>query len=515
LPEAADSNGNGVSDWDEANFNHSDLLAGSVGAFVTIGTLSGDSYTASFGSWEKQSGQAHQRSRRGSVTYPVSVRRSGVHALKFTVSSRLDGGLDEGYDFRVSLNGKPISYQTITIPEDGTSVLALLTPWLNAGDSYEFELFVDNSYNFRHISVDKVDILSASGVDSNANGIPDWVEIRLGASNGFDRVEVRSQTSPATVEGRARYFDLLNTHGVAVTKAPNGRFYAEVPLVSGEVRTLGFDFENRAVSQTATVRWEPTNVLQNPGEITVRQGDSLLLTAMRKSTEAAQESYTLTVGGQTIRGNGEQSSPVAFTVAGKQIIQLTHNGASGTVTNRTVSVTVLPRVAIDSPTCVTTIPRRWTHSPLPAGANLQIDDSVASWRESSANTFSLISTIPQDQPLLVRCGTGGPILGGGVVKSIRIRSHDLTGNITESYAAPIAKIRLPVVVTGDMSGIEIRCDIKIGGVIFTDGTITKNLYGGDLDGFGAASLLFLKPDGAHSNCRKFSVWKDGACIAEF
>ena len=120
---------------------------------------------------------------------------------------------------------------------------------------------------------------------ANGNGVPDWVEIRLGATNGFDRLEVRSQTSRATVEGRARSFDLLNTHGAAVAKAPNGRFYAEVPLVSGEVRSLGFEFENGAVNQTATVRWEPTNILQNPGAITVRAGDRLLRAAYRNTQQ--------------------------------------------------------------------------------------------------------------------------------------------------------------------------------------------------------------------------------------
>jgi hypothetical protein len=131
----------------------------------------GDTYTASTGAWEKKDGQAWQRGLRGGLTYPVTVPRSGVHALRFTVSARQDGGLDEGYDFRVSLNGKPISYQTVTIPENGTAALAVLTPWLRAGESYQFELYVDNSYNSRRISVDRVETLAASGVDANGNGV--------------------------------------------------------------------------------------------------------------------------------------------------------------------------------------------------------------------------------------------------------------------------------------------------------------------------------------------------------
>jgi len=109
-PNAVDSDGNGVSDFDEANFNNSELLAGSVGAFTALASVPGDGYSASTGTWEKKDGQAWQRGLRGGLTYPVTVPHSGVHALRFTVSSRADGGIDEGYDFRVSLNGKPISY---------------------------------------------------------------------------------------------------------------------------------------------------------------------------------------------------------------------------------------------------------------------------------------------------------------------------------------------------------------------------------------------------------------------
>ncbi len=41
---------------------------------------------------------------------------------------------------------------------------ATVTPWLRAGESYQFELYVDNSYNSRRISVDRVETLAASGV---------------------------------------------------------------------------------------------------------------------------------------------------------------------------------------------------------------------------------------------------------------------------------------------------------------------------------------------------------------
>gem|GEM_PF-2532075 len=485
-------------------------------AFTPLTTLRGDAYSASFGPWEKKDGQAWQTGRRGSVTYPLTVTRSGVHALKFMVSSRAGGDLDEAYDFRISLNGLPISYQTATIAENGKTSLAVLTPWLNAGESYQIEIFVDNSYMERRVSVDEVSILAASGPDTNGNGIPEWVETRLRENNGFDQRMIHSRTSPATVEGRARYTEMAKAGDIVLNKAPNGRFFAEVPLAPGAPANLEFAFENGGLTQTARVHWQPTNLRRQENEpLTIRQGDSLLLTAYRNDEHPEQETYTLGVNGQAVNNSADHPTPVAFPTAGPQAVDLSHRSADGKVFSRRFTVNVLPRVAIESPLCVTGFPRLWTHSPLPAGAGIQFDSNITALPEQTANTYTLATAIPQNQPLLVRYGTDGPILGGAEVKSVRVRSGHLAGNIYESIGELVSTARMYVVVSGDLAGAEIRCDIIIGGVTFTDGTTRKSLWTADLDELGVGSLLFLKANSAHANCRKFSAWKDGVRVADF
>ena len=479
-------------------------------------TLRGDAYSASFGSWEKRDGQAWQTGRRGSVTYPLAVPRSGVHALKFTLSSRAGGDLDDAYDFRISFNGVPISYQTATIPANGKGSVAVLTPWLNAGETYQIEIFVDNSYNYRRVSVDEVSILAASGPDTNGNGIPEWVETWLRDKNGFDQRLISSRTSPAIVEGRARYTELAKAGDIVLNKAPNGRFFAEVPLAPGAPANLSFAFENGGLTQTANVHWQPTNLLRETSNaITIRQGDSLLLTAFGVEREADKETYTLTVNGETVSASADHPTPVPFPTVGTQVVEFSHRSADGPISSGRYTVTVLPRVALDSPLCVTDSHRLWTHSPLPAGAEIQFDNNVTNSPGRAANTYNLATSTPQNQPFLVRQGADGPILGSGEVKSVRLRSHDKAGNIYESIGDPISKARMYVVVTGDLDGAEIRCTIVIGGVTFDDGTTTKSLWVADFDDLGVGSLLFLKANTAHANCRKFSVWKDGVRVGAF
>jgi hypothetical protein len=176
---------------------------------------------------------------------------------------------------------------------------------------------------------------------------------------------------------------------------------------------------------------------------------------------------------------------------------------------------VLPRVTLESPLCVTGFPRLWTHSPLPAGAEIQFDKKVTNSPGRAANTYNLATSTPQNQPFLVRYGADGPILGSGEVKTIRVRSGELAGNFYESVGDPISTARMYVVVSGDLAGAEVRCNIVIGGVTFDDGTTSKSLWAADLDEFGVSSLLFLKSNSAHSNCRKFFVWKDGVRVADF
>jgi hypothetical protein len=318
------------------------------------------------------------------------------------------------------------------------------------------------------------------------------------------------------VEGRARYTEMAKAGDIVLNKAPNGRFFAEVPLNPGAPANLNFAFENGGLTQTANVHWQPTNLLRETSNaITVRQGDSLLLTAIRDAAHPEQESYTLAANGQTVSGSADHPTPVPFPTVGTQVVEFSHRSADGRVSSGRYTVTVLPRVALESPLCVTDSHRLWTHSPLPTGAEIQFDNNVTNSPGRAANTYNLATSTPQNQPFLVRIGADGPILGSGEVKSVRLRSHDKAGNIYESFGDPISKARMYVVVTGDLAGGEIRCTIVIGGVTFDDGTTVKSLWAADFDEFGVGSFLFLKANTAHANCRTFSVWKDGVRVGDF
>ena len=506
-----DSDGDGVSDYDEVHFFGSATLANAIGPFTPVAALDGSDYISSLGEWEQVANTAHQNCVRGSVTYPVTVATSGIYAVKFHITSIVDGTKSEQYDFDLKLDGKRIAYKTINILPEKSGVLAVLSPWLKAGETYNFELFVDNSYNWRRVSIDRLEILAAGGIDSNNNGTPDWVDIRVHTTNGFDHTSILSKTSPATVEGNAKYYELVDTNGTPITQAPNGRFFTELPLSPGVASTLDFSFENGAVTQSANGQWLPTNLLLE-NSITIREGDSLLLTAYLDAENASMESYTITANGQTITGSADQPSQVLFNTSGVSDIQLVHTGSDGTVTQRTISVTVLALVSVESPLCITGYPRTWTHPTLPAGVSLHFDQQITSRQEASTSTYTLGTSIPVNSALLIRQGAAGPILGAGVVKSASIRSTDMTGPLVISSDTIHQIIEMPVISYGDIGNAEIRCHIIIGGVTYLDGTTSQSIFKQDFDIFDKCILKFKKPKSAHSNCHRFEVLHDNLNI---
>lgn len=513
--DLVDSDGDGVSDYDEIHFFGSATLANNIGAFTPLATIPGDAHTATFGAWDDFAGKARQNCRRGSVTYTVNVPTSGIHALKFAITSIIDGAKNELHDFHLKINGQHLAYKTITILPDSTSTLAVLSPWLQAGQNYQVELFVDNSYNFRRVSIDSLLVLAAGGTDSNENNIPDWTEIRINDINGLETPgTIHSKTSPAVLEGKAKHLGLVTTNAPAPIAAPNGRFFTEVPLTAGTATALNFSFENNALAQTADVHWLPTN-LKTETSITIRQGDSLLLTAFTDAENASLESYSYILNGSTISNTADVPTTQAFIAAGTQTLTVTHTGADAISTTNTVTINVLPKVLIPTaPVCITGFTRTWTHPALPSGAILSIDNNIQASAIGTANTLNLTTKTPINYPLVIKSPTG-LILGSGKVKSASMRSNDQTGNKLTSYTYATSLLELPVVTYGESSGLVIECEIIIGGVTFTDGSTKKTLNPQDFDIYGVSSLHFIKNNSAHSNCRRFSVFCSGQRIAYF
>jgi hypothetical protein len=133
------------------------------------------------------------------------------------------------------------------------------------------------------VRIDRIRVLDPAGADANGNGVPDWVEARLGSENALLTTAGQSLVSPVCLEGIARDVASasLAANGQPVTPvaSTDNRWFANVALPSdGNALPLVASFENGNLEQPHAVAWTPTNVLTG-GLLTVRSGDSLRLTA--------------------------------------------------------------------------------------------------------------------------------------------------------------------------------------------------------------------------------------------
>ena len=180
--DLADSDGDGISDYEEVNFYHSDALASDVTEFSPLFSVGGSAFETKWGSWMRDGTRAYQTSPRGWVEYQIEIAAPGVHAVEVAVSPRAGGGASSRYEMVVSIDGAFVSREAVIMGESGSGTATVITPWLDSG-AHTVRVLVDNSYVNRRINVDSLTVLGATGVDSNSNGLPDWTEIRIRRQN--------------------------------------------------------------------------------------------------------------------------------------------------------------------------------------------------------------------------------------------------------------------------------------------------------------------------------------------
>lgn len=548
--DLADTDGDGISDFDEINFYTSDALAADVGTFQPVMGVSGSEFSASSGAWQAIGPLGAQTAARGWVEYPLTVSSDGVHALDLVLSPRLGASFSNLYEVLISIDGEQLSREEITMAEGAQGTARVLTPWLLAGN-HTVRVFIDNSYSFRRVNVESLSLLSATGIDSNDNQIPDWTEIRTIANNGVDvstltyqngvssanssmpwlngaatmgsnpnaQTIYESQTSPACLEGRARYLSLTgNDAGLSLHPAPNDAWYTNLDLDPVVPTTVTFDFENGCFQQTHKVRWVPTNLLEESALI-LRHGDALLLSAYDGSFPTPSDEVTLTVEGQNFTFTADSPVAYTFTNPGLHTVNVSHTIAqSNHVTTREVLIEVTAPVVIDNPACVLGYERPWSVTGLPEAAIVQIDDRISVFDGTRLGTsgwsYTIAASEPRSRPAVVRLGYNGPILASSAITGMSLRFADKTSvTFLEEYPDGDMKVAMPVVVHPVIPDVEVECELYLSGVHYLDGSLTKILTAEDFDAMGSNTLLFVAPPAIASNCHRFKVWQNGVLLS--
>ena len=91
---------------------------------------------------------------------------------------------------------------------------------------------------------------------------------------------IDTATTPFCLEGRGGYLSMMTVNATSgALRAGYNKWYCEIPLSSAGNTPVIVSFQNGGLLATNQIRWKPTNLL-NANDITVRQGDALLFTAL-------------------------------------------------------------------------------------------------------------------------------------------------------------------------------------------------------------------------------------------
>jgi PKD repeat protein len=394
----------------------------------------------------------------------------------------------------------------------------VLTPWLAAG-SHTLRVFIDNSYWFRRVTVDQLQVLSAQGPDADSNGTPDWIDARLARTNSIE-APAESLTSPVCLEGKSMWSALTTVADAAVQPAPNDRWYADVPLDATQPTSVTASLENGALPAIREITWIPTNLLTTPA-LTIRKGDSLKLSAFSGVTATPDETLTITVEGQTLTTTADQAIVHTFTTAGSIPVQVTHS-LDGNLTTSTATINVVAAPAVESPVCVVGCYREVSIPALPNGVSLQLDNRIetrgTTTYPAGGQLHILRLNTLEDRTSVFRIGgTSGPILNTLPFHFMGVRTGSKT---VVMFAADLGNntwdVEMPVIIDGIRPEITLAVEIIIGGVTFDNGSLQKTLaYPADVSPEGDSLLHFYKTSTSGSNCHRIKVSQDQTIIAYF
>ncbi|MCH8540674.1 MAG: fibronectin type III domain-containing protein [Opitutales bacterium] len=490
-----------------------------VDGLTQVEEVYGAAGTSVSGSWVSSGDSTYNISRRGTMEYSLSVPSDGLYVVEIEGRARNGEAIDQHYfDLNVSLDGVNLGRHTLVSKEADAGTVQALTPWLTSPDTV-LQVTWENVAPNRRFQIDQVRLLRIDGPDSNDSGHPDWVEALNADFHGLDTGWETSRTSPAFIEGDARFPSRVSlSDETPVEEGVYRRWFANVPLSPEQATPLTVFYEKEALSDQTTLTWETTNVL-NEETLTIRLGDSLLLEAHPFGAEPGDGSATVSIGEDDLTLVPGTPQPYLFDEAGTFEVQATWSG-SDTI-QATLTVNVVTADMGDDPVAWAARNRDWEIPYLPGEVSLEFDDRIGLVQEEALGEdsyrFSLITDAPRDRNVLARLGEDGPVVAKAVVQGLQIFGASQTGAFfIDQFPDGTYLVETHVYQTTVYPDVSVRLNIIVSGVSFEDGSGVKYLHEDDFDELGMATVRFIMPEGVQtSNCHRIRAYQNDTHLGNY
>lgn len=523
-PLNQDTNGNGISDGEELEMNGGALPDDDTALnFALQQTIPGAGFVDKLGGWQVEGGAVCANDRRGWVEYDVTLADANVYKLEMQLREGSFGN-DFSCDLDIYVDGALVASPVVRLAKEGT-VTNVFLPYLASGTHW-VRIVWDNYRSSTALQIDELRWLGLTASAETPMAEGETAADALLARRNAVPLTVISRTSPACLEGEARFPELVRLNGETAAQPLSKRgWYADVPLTAGADTVATVSYENGGRSEAVSLQWQLTNLIAEDGRtLRIRKGDSLLVTAQNNSP-GNSGSYEIDFNGETYQNKVKNPRVMTFNEAGTYTLtgrylspgssggKGRHQDAEGTVTVEVVDY----QFNRDNVACWVGWGREWALPAVPAGVKFQFDDRLSSGTLSEENGTQYARIYVDDNQeryLAARLEENGPVLDVQPIDGFGLYSSTKTQvSLIREYEDGTRLYDLLVVTTPVRSDVELRANIFVAGVLFEDGTVTKTITAADYDELGQVHVRFLKaPEVQTSICHNLSAYQNNEFI---
>ena len=513
-PRKVDTDSDTVSDWDEIFIYLSNpLIADFSGESITAFSLKPKDYYSAIGELTTIDDSIRHISKNALVTYRETVETGGIYLVEVDVSQFLENSTRNFYGLTLFIDNMLVSRQEVNLSYGSDTTIKFLTP--NLGDyEHSFTFYVDNVY--RDTSMIIKDIrFTIPGV--GGEGELNWLQNHVNNVAGLSANLTSSKTSPVCIEGKCRYFSLMDsTDKAGIKRGTWNHWYSNIDLIQNEGKQFSISYQSGLKKQDLEITWDETNVLDDGSTMTIRKGDSLLLNTISGNEDDGVASASVTVNGEIFVVDPNTPKEYLFDTAGSFTVSGEQIASDGTITAGSIVIKVL-EAPETSPIHLWRFRERTVSWPT-LDESLVLDGKGLNLARNTNGTVSILrEEAMEDISILTRIGENGPILSDTptqpfwfyeMVEGLTLNSEPLENGVyrvTDTlFLSPFAP-----------DDIEVRFEIFVSGVTFEDGSTVRVLKKSDFNHLGQYDIVVLKDEARlGSTCHRIKVYQNGQLVGQ-
>ncbi len=499
--DKADTDGDGISDYDEIHIYHSNPLVKDSPPPVKLADLPlSNFHAATPGSWfQAPNGGLISMARRGATDFTFNLENPGIYLIELQAATYAQGSYAPTIPVITRVDGVEVGRADV---KTGGSNHRWLSPWLAAG---KHTITIDDR-NVRtgvSLEITSVTLYQHEGLDLNGNAIADWMEGLLRSENHLATIPAESATSPVCIEGVSRFSgDAKISTASGEIKTQLGiadQWFADVPLESNSETKITGIFENGALRDERTVSWVATNLFDAHDTIRIRVGDSLKFAAVAPGTEDTATAVSYTRDDEAL---GESIEPfiVKFDKAGTFKIAAKTAGGNPSVQIEVIEADFGPAFSVAAGSSrVWDLPKVPHSLVLTADADLKLEEMDRQPPKSRRLTVSYPAVQSGMPRVVARLWNDGPIVAATSINAFWFVPSTATGDyqVIRTLADGTRVVEVRYLLNGPIPpDLSILLDLMVTDAVFADGATSHELTAADFDANGEARLLIYKAPGS-------------------